>query len=128
MEPETRLFVVQIVSCVFYFILAIVFVFIAKDRSRLRFVPLILLFCYFLLDLVPEVDFSDVRSHWHWPAAVVAYSLLYFVQGMWFFRRKSRFQSALAFASFMAGTSFLSVGLFLLSESWSFYHVLLPHH
>src|SRR5271170_8278228 len=100
------LFIFAVASYAMFFVFALAFVFVEKETGYIRFVPLLLLLSNFFIALVPETGFSDVRSQWHEPAAMIPYSLLYFVLGAWLFQRKSMFRSAFAFTSFMAGTSF----------------------
>ena len=128
MDTERLLFILQVVSSVLFFVFSVAFVFLAKHAWYLRLAPLALLLAFFLIPFVPEAGWSDVRSQWHQPVAIVLYSVLYFVLGFWLIRSRTVFQSVFAFTSFVAGTSFFAVGIFLVSESWYFYHVLLPYN
>jgi hypothetical protein len=128
LDAEDRLFIFLIVSCATYFILATAFVFVEKDRKGFRFAPLLLLLCSVFISFVPEVGFSDVRSHWHGPAAMVPYSLLVLRSGYLAVQVQREIPPCLCIYIMYDRCVVLVSGSHLLSESWNFYHTLLRHN
>ena|SRR6266478_1622779 len=109
-----------------FFIFSIIFLFVAKGRWPLRFLPIAHFCCWFLIDFLPETGWSDVRSQWFHSAALIPYSFLFFGMAAWLRRSGFTFYKMFALVSFLAGASMFALAVFYLDRSWFFYHEFVP--
>jgi hypothetical protein len=108
-----------------FLINSIISAFSSNNAWHLRILPFTLFLCYFLIEIVPETGWSDIRSQWHRSAALAVYSLLYIILALWLYFGRSTFYRVFALISFIAGASMLAIATFTLNESWYFYHEML---